>query len=100
MRAECEVEEMSNRRLAKIVDAGPSAFGYISSTRENRDLPARQKIDETIINLATALGYKTVQRTTVRDGTTMYRIESDTFQRGSNAILELSRLIVAKSTSS
>jgi hypothetical protein len=85
---------MSNR-LAKIVDAGPSESGYISSTSDNRDLPARQKIEETIINLASVLGYKIVRRVTLRDGTTMYCVDS-TFHRGANVILELSRLIVTK----
>jgi hypothetical protein len=70
----------------------PATF---SSTLENRDLPARQKIEETIINLASALEFKIVRRTTVRDGTTMYCVGS-TFHRGANAILELSRLIVTK----
>jgi hypothetical protein len=77
---------MSDRRLARIVDAGPSDSGYISSTLENRDLPARQKIEETIINLASALEFKIIRRTTVRDGTTMYCVGS-TFHRGANAIL-------------
>lgn len=86
---------MSDRRLAKMVDAGPSASGLISSTLENRDLPARQKIEETIINLASALEYRTVERATLRDGTTMYSVDK-TFHRGANAILELSRLIAAK----
>lgn len=90
-KANCDPGMKSYRRT-KIVDAAPSVSGYISSTRENRDLPARQKIEETIINLASALEYKIIERTTLRDGTTMYRV-NDTFQRGANAILELSRLI-------
>lgn len=72
---------MKTYRRTKIVDAAPSASGYISSTRENRDLPARQKIEESIINLASALEYTILERTTLRDGTTMYRVD-DTFQRG------------------
>jgi hypothetical protein len=87
---------MSAHRRTRIVDAKPSASGYIASTRQNRDLPAREKIEETILNLATALGHKIIQRTTVRDGTTMYSVDGGVFQRGANAILELSRLMVAK----
>jgi hypothetical protein len=88
---------MSNHRRTKIVDAGPSSSGFIHSTLKNRDLPAREKIEETILNLASALEYKIVQRATLRDGTTIYRVEN-TFHRGANAILELSRLIVARAS--
>lgn len=80
----------------KIVDAGPSSSGFIHSTRENREISARQKIEETIINLATALGCKTVTRAALQDGTSMYSVDGSTFQRGANTILELSRSIVGK----
>jgi hypothetical protein len=86
---------MSNHRRTRIVEAEP-ASGYIASSRQNRDLPARQKIEETILNLATALGHKIIRRITVRDGTTMYSVDGGIFQRGANAILELSRLVLAR----
>ena len=85
---------MNSYRRAKIIDAGPSSSGFIPSTRENREISARQKIEETIVNLATALGCKTVTRAVIRDGTSMYSVDGGTFQRGANIILHLSRSVV------
>jgi chromosome segregation ATPase len=85
---------MNSYRRVEIVDARPSSSGLIHSTRENRDISAREKIEETIVNIATALGCKTVTRAVIRDGTSMYSVDGGIFQRGANTILDLSRSIV------
>lgn len=79
---------------AKFFEASPVS-GAFHSTKLNRDIPQRAKLEEAILNLAMALGVTHVERAHAQSGT-FYRVGPDAFQSASNTILTLSRRVLAK----
>jgi hypothetical protein len=80
-------------RKAKIVEVQQDVY---KSTLENRGMRQRDKLEETIVNLASFLGAKAVKKACIQDGSYMYSVDSGTYQSASNVILELSRKIVGQ----
>lgn len=81
-------------RKAKIIDVKESSY---AATNENNRIRQRDKLEETMVNLATFLGAKVVRRARILDGSYIYSINEDPYQSASNAILHLSRRVVARS---
>lgn len=73
-------------------DAGQAVFG--TSTR-NTGLSQRETLEEIIINLATRLGIKTVEKRLSARGSEFYST-GGLHQSATNTVLELSRLLVAE----
>lgn len=70
-------------------------YGVFKGTTENRELSQREKLEEAIINLATALGEETVERASAQSGT-IYRVSPDSFQSASNTIVSLSKRLAER----
>jgi len=70
--------------------------GRVHSSAEGRDLSPRQKVEETLTNLAAALGYKQVKRICMQDRSKMYAVDEEAYQRGTNLILDLSRKLLER----
>ncbi|QKC81537.1 hypothetical protein EB232_07650 [Mesorhizobium sp. NZP2077] len=73
-----------------------SAREWLGQQRPIGTCSPERRIEETIVNLATVLGFNTIERQTIRDATEMYRVGDMPFQRGANAILDLSRLLLGR----
>ncbi len=82
-------------RRAKIVDVKQEVYG---ATNENTRVRQRDKLEETIVNLATFLGAKEVRRAHILDGSYIYSVNNDSYQSASNTILHLSRKIAGMSS--
>ena len=70
--------------------------GRVKSSADGRDLSPRQKVEETLTNLAAALGYRQVKRICMQDRTKMYAVDDEAYQCGTNLILDLSRKLLEK----
>ncbi len=81
-------------RRAKFVEARASN-GFFHGTRENKGLSQRDKLEESILNLASALGLTTVERGEAQSGT-LYAYEGQPFQSASNTIVSLSREVLQR----
>lgn len=78
---------------AKFVAGKVGQSGGYSGTTEHRHLSQREKLEEAILNLATALGAATVERANAQSGA-IYRVAPDSFQSASNTIVSLSRRLL------
>jgi hypothetical protein len=78
---------------AKIIEARE---GWYGATTANTGMSQRDKLEETMRNLATVLGAKVVRKACIQDGSYIYAIGSDSYQSASNLILDLSRKIVGQ----
>ncbi|WP_186083620.1 hypothetical protein [Burkholderia gladioli] len=71
--------------------------GFITTTR-NTGLSQRETLEETIVNLATLLGFKQIGWKKGARGGTFYKVMDEgthqAYQSASNCILDLSRLLV------
>jgi hypothetical protein len=85
---------VSATRRAKIIDIKQDIY---FATTENTHILQRDKLEETLVNLATFLGAKAVKRARVRDGSYKYSVNADSYQSASNTILHLSRRVVGVS---
>lgn len=79
---------------AMIVDVKEGTYG---ATTENTRISQRDKLEETIVNLATFLSAKVVKRAMILDGSYIYSVDDYSYQSASNTILHLSRRIAALS---
>ncbi|MGY3587147.1 hypothetical protein ACVIGB_003794 [Bradyrhizobium sp. USDA 4341] len=84
------VAYVSAKRSAKIVVV---MEGTYAATTENARIPQREKLEETMVNLATFLGAKLIKRATIQDGSYIYSVDDYSYQSASNTILHLSRRI-------
>lgn len=75
---------------ARFVQGQVSQSGAYSGTRENKHISQRDKLEEAILNLATALGIVEVNRVSAQSGL-IYGIGNDRYQSASNMLLTLSR---------
>jgi hypothetical protein len=75
-------------RKAKIVDIKQAVYG---ATTANTHIRQRDKLEETMVNLATFLGAKVVKRARILDGSYIYSVDGYSYQSASNTILQLSR---------
>jgi len=82
--------------LSAIFVEAVGKFGVFDGTRENRHLSQREKLEEAILNMATALGESQVERASAQSGM-IYRVRPDSFQSASNTIVSLSRRLMQKS---
>lgn len=80
--------------IAKLIER--KSTGHVRSSTKNRDLSSREKIEETLVNLATVLGHKEVLYSFMQDLTHMYSVDGEKYQRGANLILDLSRELLAQ----
>jgi hypothetical protein len=80
-------------RRAKIIQVKENIYG---ATNENTRISQRDKLEETMVNLATFLGAKVVKRGTILDGSYIYSVNSDPYQSASNTILHLSRKVAGQ----
>ena len=79
---------------SKFIEAEASN-GTFAGTRENRHLSQREKLEVAILNLATALGEKNVERAQAQSGV-IYRVLPGHFQSASNTIVTLSQRLASK----
>lgn len=76
---------------AKIITEIGTGGGYISTTTKHTGLSQRQKLEATMLNLATHLGIKSITRQPSARGADFYCPDGDTaFQSATNTIYELS----------
>ena len=61
-------------RRAKIVDVKQEVYG---ATNENTRIRQRDKLEETMVNLATFLGAKEVRRAHIVDGSYIYSVKNE-----------------------
>jgi len=76
---------------ATIVRTTPNPQNIYGATTENTHLSLREKLEETMLNLATHLGGRIVHKALIRDGSYIYAVDDESFQSASNTILSLSR---------
>lgn len=84
----------------KIVQAPKPQNGFYGGTIKNTRLDQRETLEETMVNLATALGIKEIYKADTARGNTIYEPQGNGFvysyQSASNTILELSRDIAKR----
>ncbi len=85
---------MKATRKAKIIYVKE---GIYHATTKNTHIRQRDKLEETMVNLATFLGAKVVKRGTIQDGSYIYSVDGDSYQSASNTILQLSRRVIGPS---
>lgn len=81
------------------IEKGKFNNGWIGTTSKNTHIPQRQKLEQTIINLATACGCKKILKYNGARGI-YYQVIGDfgvLTQSGSNVVLELSKIILKNS---
>ncbi len=78
-------------KKAIIVAADP---GVLLTALENTGMPQRDKLEETIVNLASFLGAKVIKRGLTQRGAYFYSVDTGSYESASNIILSLSRRIV------
>ena len=79
---------------AQITKAPTTNQEWFSTTTKNTDLSQRDTLEETIVNLATALEIKNVYKKQNSRGSYFYEVQASGFtgfQSASNTILALSR---------
>lgn len=81
---------------AKLVYASLSSGGYFITTTANTSLSQRASLEETLLNLATALSAEVVETQKNARGAQFYRVEGaglTAFQSATNTILTLSQIL-------
>jgi hypothetical protein len=63
-------------RRAKIIHVKESVY---ASTTKNTRISQRDKLEETMVNLATFLGARVVKSGTILDGSYIYSVNSDAY---------------------
>ena len=89
-------------RKTKIITAPLPQSGHYSATIKNTGLSQRETLEETMINLASALGVKEIHKALTARYSYIYEVQHSgfgSFQSASNTILELSRAVVSKANS-
>jgi len=77
-------------KKVKIIEAKEGTYG---ATLENTRMRQRDKLEETMVNLASFLGATVIKRACIQGGSYIYSVDSDSFQSASNVILDLSRKV-------
>jgi hypothetical protein len=89
-------------RKTEIITAPSPQSGYYAGTIKNTGLSQRDTLEETMINLATALGVKDIHKALTARLSYIYEVQHPgfgSFQSASNTILELSRAVASKANS-
>ena len=89
-------------RKTKIITAPRPSSGSYGATIKNTGLSQRETLEETMINLGTALGVKEIHKALTARDSYIYEVKLPgfgSFQSASNTILELSRAVVRKANS-
>lgn len=89
-------------RKTKIITAPKPSSGSYNGTIKNTGLSQRETLEETMINLASALGAKEIHKALTDRFSYIYEVQYpglSSFQSASNTILELSRVLASKANS-
>ncbi|WP_375066891.1 hypothetical protein AB9L18_10355 [Stenotrophomonas lactitubi] len=84
---------------AKLVQTPRSSRGYFITTTANTSLSQRASLEETLLNLATALSAEVVETQKNARGAQFYRVEGAgliVFQSATNTILTLSQILASR----
>lgn len=85
--------------MATFVDAQAMQSGVYGATIKNTKVSQRDKLENTLLNLADALGIEKVSRLSTADSGMMYAMPGELLQSASNTILSMSERLAQQSSS-